>query len=42
VGDSRPSGFCILTDMLTDRNDATSVAFSFLGMVDIALAVESD
>jgi len=42
VGDSKPSGFCILTDMLTDKNDAMSVAFSFLGMVGIALAVESD
>jgi len=40
VGDSRPSGFCILTDMLTGKNDVMSVAFSFLGMVDIALAVE--
>ena len=40
MGDSKLNGFCILIDMLTDRNDVMSVVFSFLGMVDIALAVE--
>ena len=40
MGDSKPNGFCILTDMLTDKNDAMNVGFSFLEMVDIAPVVE--
>jgi len=40
VDDSKPNGFCILIDMLTDKNDAMNVGFSFLGMVNIALVVE--
>jgi len=40
VGDSKPNGFCILTDMLTDKNDAMSAVSLFLGMVDIAPVVE--
>jgi hypothetical protein len=40
VGDSKPNGFYILTDMLTDKNDAMNVGFSFLGMVDIVPVAE--
>jgi len=40
VGDSKPNGFCILTDMLTDKNDAMNVGFLFLGMVGIAPVAE--
>jgi len=40
VGDSKPNGFCILIDMLTDRNDAMNVVFSFFGMVCIAPVAE--
>jgi hypothetical protein len=40
VADLKLNGFCILIDMLTDKNDAMNVVFSFLGVADIALAVE--
>jgi len=40
VGDSKLNGFYMLTDMLTDKNDAMNVAFSFPGMVDIAPVAE--